>query len=126
MAVPFAEALASIQSPDCGTCRYRLAPASFLDEEDYVRLGRWYTEAVAALTAAYGAPLDPPPRVAEPLDVEQVACWRRTGGMAFVLLWWGDNTRTRYLDLGLAARGTVFAGCWTRSNESGAAPDPAA
>jgi hypothetical protein len=110
VAVSFAEALARLRSPACGTCRYRFAPASFLDEVDYARLGDWYGEAVAALTADYGPALDPPPRVAEPIDVERVACWRRPGGIVFVLLWLGDNTRVRYLELGLAARGTVFAG----------------
>jgi hypothetical protein len=112
VAVPFAEALDRIRSPGCGACRFRFDPASFMDEDDYARLGRWYAEAVAALSATDGPPLDPPPRVAEPVAVDRVACWRRPGGMAFALLWWGDNTRVRYLEIGVAARGTVFAGCW--------------
>jgi hypothetical protein len=111
--VLFAEALSRLQSPNCGTCRYRFGPASFEDEEDYDKLGRWYADAVAALTNDFGPPLEPPPQIAEPIDAEKVACWRRPGGMAFVLLAWEDNTRVRYLEVGLAARGTMFAGCWT-------------
>lgn len=111
MALPFVEAMARLRSPGCEACRYPFS-ASFLDEEDYARLGDWYDEAVAALTASDGPPLEPTPRIAEPIDVERVACWRRPGGLAFALLSWGDNTRVRYLEIGLAARGTLFTGCW--------------
>lgn len=110
MTVSFSDALARLRSQNCGSCRYQFNPAPFLDEVECERLGRWYDEAVLALTEDWGPPLDPAPRVAEPIDVERVACWRRPIGMAFVLLWWGDNTRVRYLEIGLARRGRLFLG----------------
>src|SRR4051794_3232768 len=113
MAVPFAEALARLRAPECGTCRYEFGPASFTEEGEYDRLVDWYAEAVAALTAEGGPPLEPTPAFVGGIDVERAACWRRPGAIAYVLLSWGDNTRYRLLTLGLARRGTVVAGCWT-------------
>jgi hypothetical protein len=104
------EVLTAVQSPGAGPCLFRFSASAF-DDDDYDRLGAWYDEAAATLAGTFGPPLEPCPRVIEPIDVERVACWRRPGGFAFVLLWWGDNTRVRLLEVGLAAPGTVFAGC---------------
>lgn len=109
MVVPFADALGRLLAPGVGRCVFRYS-AGFLDEDEYTRLGSWYDETVAALTAAFGPPLDPAPQVVEPIDVERVACWRRPNGIAFAMLWFGDNTRVRILELGLAKRGEIFAG----------------
>ena len=111
MVQPFAEVLARLRSPACGTCRHEVGTAWFLDEAEYDRLGSLFDEAVAEFTSSDGPPLDPVPRFPG-LDVERAACWRRGEAVLYVVLSWGDNTRCRSLTLGLARRGTVVAGCW--------------
>lgn len=108
----FIEALSQLRSPACGVCRLEIGSASCFDEEPYERLGSLYAEAVAALTATDGPPLDPTPPFPG-VDVERAACWRRERGVVYVLLSWADNTRIRVLTLGLARPGTVVAGVWS-------------
>jgi hypothetical protein len=111
MALTFSEALAALRSPACGVCRYRFGPAGFDDEDGYDRLGTQFTEAVAALTETDGPPLDPGPTFPG-MDIERAVCWRRGERAAYVALSWEDNTRCRFLTLGLARRGEVIAGVW--------------
>lgn len=119
MKVLFPEALDRLRSPGCGVGAYDFGPASCFDEEAYERLGVMFDEAVAAFTACEGTPLQPTPTFPDK-HVERAACWRRGDRMLYAVLSWEDNTRYRLLTLGLARRGTVVAGCWSRR----AKPDP--
>lgn len=106
--------LAKLLSPACAVGRHRIATASCFDEAEYHQLGAWFDEAVAALTAVYGPSITPQPAFPGE-EVECAACWRDTDRVLYTLLSWGDNTRYRTLTLGVAARGTVVAGCWRDS-----------
>jgi len=106
--LPFAEALAGLLAPGVGSFLYRFT-ADFPDGSEIDRLAVRYGEAVAALTGAFGPPLDWNPRVVGPLDIDRVTCWQRPGGLAYVMLWWDDNTRVRCLELGSGGPGDLFA-----------------
>lgn len=108
MADPFHQQLAELITAQSPPYQHRVA-AGFLDEEDYTRLKSWYHDAVSILTQAFGTPLQAPCRVLDPIDVEHVTCWHRPAGIAYIMLWWGDNTRVRILELGLVTPGERFA-----------------
>jgi len=107
MAESLQDALAAVQADGATPCLFRFFASAF-DEEEYDQLGVDYDRAVEALRRSFGPPLNDPPPIVEPIDVEKVTCWQRPAGMAFVLLWWGDNTRVRLLDVGIAAPGNLF------------------
>jgi hypothetical protein len=105
----FSDALNQLRSPACGVCRFVIGSASCFDEEPFERLGAQYAEALAALTATDGPPLEPAP-VFQGVDVERAACWRREQGTLYALLSWEDNTRIRVLTAGIARQGTLGGG----------------
>lgn len=107
MAESLQDALAAVQADGATPCLFQFSASAF-DEEEYDQLSVDYDRAVEALRRSFGPPLNDPPPIVEPIDVEKVSCWRRPAGMAFVLLWWGDNTRVRLLEVGIAAPGNLF------------------
>ena len=105
----FEEALVIVQTPATGADLYRASASCFDEEDEYDRLGEQYEQAVATLHAAFGPPIEPWPRVNEPIDVEKLTCWHRPAGIVYVMLWFGDNTRIRVLEIGLVKRDTMFS-----------------
>ncbi len=99
------EAIRQVQL-SAGACKYVVERASFIDEEDYDRLGQQYDEAVAAFNASDGESLEPTPRFPGQ-DVEKARCWKRGAMILYVLLSFEDNTRIRCLTIGVARHGTV-------------------
>jgi hypothetical protein len=101
------DALAAVLADGAVPCLFRFSASAF-DQEEYDQLGVDYDRAVEALWRVFGPPLKDPPPIVEPIDLEKVTCWQRSAGMVFVLLWWGDNTRVRLLEVGIAAPGNLF------------------
>lgn len=104
--------LTRLSSPACAVGRHQIGTASCFDEAEYDQLGAWFDEAVAKLTGVYGSPIQPQPSFPGE-HVDRAVCWRDGDRVVYALLSWSDNTRYRTLTLGVAARGTVVAGCWS-------------
>ena len=107
----FRSVLDKLLSPACAVGRHRIGTASCFDETECGQLGAWFDEAATSLTISYGPPIQPQPAFPGE-DVDRAACWRDGDRVLYALLSWDDNTRYRTLTLGIAARGTVVAGCW--------------
>jgi hypothetical protein len=106
MSLSFSEALARLTTDAGVVCRFRVGSASFDDEAEWERLGAEFDEAARAFTAAYGAPLAGPCDYPGQ-DVDRSACWLVAGKVLYALLTLEDNTRIRWLTLGVANRGEV-------------------